>query len=251
MIVNKIDWECDIRTLLREENLGCGLAPSAAISWFFKNVEEGIILEDDCLPNIEFFNFCSDLLDKYRSNNKVLSIAGTNFQNGIKRGNASYYFSMHNRIWGWATWRRTWKHYDYYLNNITTEEFLSILYHLFKSSRERKYWLSVFDQVKSHQLNNTAWDFQFMFMLWKLGGLTITPNVNLVTNIGYDEDATHTSWGINNVNMNIPISKIYPLTHPTILERDAKADDYYFSNFIKTRTNYLRKVKSKFNKFMK
>jgi hypothetical protein len=249
-VVKQVDWECNIKTLFREQNLGCGLGPSGAISWFFKQVEDGIILEDDCLPHPDFFTFCADLLAKFKNNPLILSISGTNFQNGKKRGDASYYFSVHNRVWGWATWRRTWQNYDYYLNNIDEQESVSMVRHLFRSKTEQNYWLNVFNCSKLNQTDNSAWDFQFMFLQWKSCGLTVTPNINLVSNIGYDEDATHTAWGKNNPNLNRHIGAIYPLMHPVNIERDRQADEYYFCKFIKPESSLRHKLNRKIKKIV-
>ena len=112
LVMNGIDWECETKTLFRDNNLGCGLAVSNAITWFFKNVEEGIILEDGTLPDQSFFTYCKVLLEKYRYDDKLKMISGNNFQQGKWRGDGSYYFSAYSHIWGWASWRRTWKEYD-------------------------------------------------------------------------------------------------------------------------------------------
>ena len=111
-IIDLIDWECEIKTLLRTENLGCKIAVSSAIDWFFENEEQGIILEDDCLPNESFFNFCEQLLNQFKENKEIMHISGNNFQDGITRGDGSFYFSKYNHIWGWATWKRAWKLYN-------------------------------------------------------------------------------------------------------------------------------------------
>ena len=111
-ITNCVDWNCQVKTLFRENNLGCKLAVEQAITWFFEHEENGIILEDDCLPNIDFFLFCEELLQKYQDDDRVFAITGDNFQKGRQYGNASYYFSKYVHVWGWATWRRAWKYYD-------------------------------------------------------------------------------------------------------------------------------------------
>lgn len=250
IIADQIDWECDLKTLYREQNSGCGIAPSRAISWFFEQVDEGIIIEDDCLPHPDFFLFCSELLAKYRNNPMVLSIAGSNFQDGIKRGNASYYFSVYNRIWGWATWKRTWENYDYFLGNIDKNESKIIVKSLFRLFSERMYWLKVYKCSKENQINNSAWDFQFMFLQWKLGGFTITPNTNLISNIGYGEDATHTAWGENDLNLNRSVEAIFPIDHPDKIERNRKADEYYFLKFIKPKSNYRNRIIRKTRKIL-
>jgi len=238
-IISGVDWHCELKTFFREENRGCGRGPAEAITWFFEQVEEGIILEDDCVPHPEFFNFCEILLKRYKDNPLILSISGSNFQNGNIRGKASYYFSIHNKIWGWATWRRTWENYDYLLNNITLEEFVSILKNLFSHKAERNYWLKVFNFSKDTHKHNSAWDFQFMFLQWKLGGLTITSNTNLVKNIGFTDDATHTRWGSNNPHFKRKVAPIYPLVHPDSIKRDIQADDFYFMKYVRPK-NILR-----------
>jgi hypothetical protein len=249
-VVNQIDWDCDLKTLFREENLGCGIGPSSAISWFFEQVDEGIILEDDCLPHPDFFPFCKELLDKFRHNPMILSITGSNFQDSKKRGNASYYFSVHNRIWGWATWKRTWENYDYFLKNINENEFLPLVKSLFRYKCEQVYWSKVYKCSKTTQTDNSAWDFQFMFLQWKLGGLTVTPNTNLISNIGFGDDATHTPWGKNNPSLNRSTAAIYPVVHPDKIERNRKADEYYFFKFIKPKSNLMFRIRRKIKKIL-
>lgn len=247
-IISKVDWACEVKTLFRDKNLGCGKGVSGAITWFFDNVEEGIILEDDCVPNMEFFRFCKDMLSRYKLNPAIVSVAGSNFQNGLKRGDASYYFSTHNRIWGWATWKRTWEQYDFFLNNIEEKDFLQILKSLFKLKKEREYWLDVFKCTKDGQID--TWDFQFMFLLWKLRGLTVTPNVNLVSNIGDGDEATHTTWGKDNLNLYIQTCNIYPINHPATIQRNRKADEYYFLKFINPKSSIGDRLRRKIKKFL-
>lgn len=118
-----IDWDCDLKTLYREENLGCGKAVFSAIDWFFSHVSQGIILEDDCLPQADFFRFCDETLDKYVDNDQILEISGTNLQGGTVIGDGSYYFSRYGGIWGWATWSRAWNKYDFNMTGL--DEFVS------------------------------------------------------------------------------------------------------------------------------
>ena len=118
-IIDLIDWECEIKTLFRPENLGCKIAVSSAIDWFFENEEQGIILEDDCLPNESFYIYCETLLNYYAFNERIMHISGNNFQDGMMRGNGSYYFSNYNHIWGWASWKRAWKAYNVDLSFLT------------------------------------------------------------------------------------------------------------------------------------
>ncbi len=177
-IIKAIDWKCELKTLYRSENLGCKIAVSRAINWFFENVEEGIILEDDCLPNQSFFHFCDTLLNYYRNDERIMHIGGSNFQDGQIRGDGSYYFSMYNHIWGWATWRRAWKYYDiemFSYNNFVENNKVDCLFNL---SREKKYWKDIFKRVKENQIN--TWDYQWTYSIWTNGGLSILPNQNLI-----------------------------------------------------------------------
>jgi len=192
-IVKQVDWDCELRTLFQEKNLGCGLGPATAITWFFDNVEEGIILEDDCLPHPDFFVFCETLLDYYRDDEKIMEISGDNFQRGLKRGNASYYFSAYPHGGGWATWRRAWKRFDY--------------------------GLVPPDEAKH------VWDHQWLISIKKNNGLTVVPNVNLVSNIGYSIEATHTTGP--SIYANLPTkSLVFPLTHPKKIAPNKAADRY-------------------------
>lgn len=136
-----VDWPCEVRTLFRSEKLGCKRAVSSAITWFFKNDEMGIILEDDCLPSQSFFWFCEELLNRYKDDMKIWHIGGCNLQDGIKRGEADYYFSKYNHIWGWASWASRWKIYDFKLRNINSVEFIR---KICDSNKEASYWKKIF-----------------------------------------------------------------------------------------------------------
>ena len=181
-IVEKIDWPCEVKRLYRDKNLGCKLAVSGAITWFFKNVEEGIVLEDDCLPDATFFNYCRVLLKKYHNDPKIMHIGGNNFQNGIHRGekNASYYFSKYPHIWGWATWKRSWKKYDADLRGWRKIKSNNIFGHM--KFIEKIFWSQNFDSVVMEVLD--TWDYQWGFACKINNGLAIIPKVNLITNLG-------------------------------------------------------------------
>jgi len=187
-IISNIDWECEVKTLFREENLGCKMAVSGAIDWFFDNEEMGIILEDDCLPSQSFFWFCEELLEKYKDDMRVGQISGDNFQKGIKRGEGDYYFSIYSHIWGWASWANRWNNYDVSLDNIKDIKFIKK--HI-KDYSEIFYWNIIFNKMKSNKID--TWDYQWFFNLWNNNQLTILPNINLIENIGFNADATHTT----------------------------------------------------------
>jgi hypothetical protein len=226
-IVTTVDWPCKTRTLFSKYNLGCKIAVSYGIKWFFENEEEGIILEDDCLPHLDFFLFCEKLLEKYRNDERILTITGDNFQNGTKHGSKSYYFSKYFHCWGWATWRRTWDCYDGEIKFWQKWKQSADWINKFPEKIERKYWSNLFDQIYLNKID--TWDFPFLACLWKKGGLNLIPNVNLVSNIGFGEDATHTISSTNK-NNNLPATSIGDLTHPTYIEQCQVADTYTFNN---------------------
>jgi len=210
-VLDKIDWNCRVSTLFREQNLGCGTAVSTAISWFFEHVEKGIILEDDCLPNQSFFFFCSELLERYKENHSFMHITGTNYDDKIKFGNGSYYLSSYPHVWGWATWRRAWKNYDFELNNELL--YNNLIERKFKDPFEKQFWKSRIKLIKDKTVS--AWDYQWMLSIWKANGLCLNTNYNLVVNIGFNNDATHTKGESPYVDSHLKC--IDEINHPSIL----------------------------------
>ncbi len=224
-IVTAVDWDCEVRTLFRDHNLGCKMAVSGAISWFFEQEEEGIILEDDCVPHHSFFPFCSELLQKYRHDTRVMAISGDNFQDGNQRTAHSYYFSRYFHCWGWASWRRAWSLYDGDMSSWPAFKSSDLLNDLANNEESFvNYWTNLFDSFKDGKID--TWDYPFLYACWVNSGLTILSNVNLVTNIGFDEVATHTK-DKNCVLSSLPVQEIaFPLSHPPFMIRDALADAY-------------------------
>jgi len=226
-IATAVDWPCDVKTLFRDQNLGCKRAVSGAITWFFEHEEKGIILEDDCLPHPDFFNFCETMLDYYRDDERVDVITGNNFQNGQQRGTASYYFSKYNHCWGWASWRRVWRHYQgdlsFWPDWKQSDEWRSHC----PDKVERHYWEKTFDQVHAGGID--SWAYPWTACVWKHGGLTVTPNVNLVTNIGFGVDATHTC-DPNGHQANMPVAALPEIVHLAVAVQDRVADRYVFDH---------------------
>lgn len=225
-IVKKVDWPCTVHTLFREENLGCRLAMSTGIGWFFEHVEEGIVLEDDCIADPTFFTYCSNLLERYRDDRRVWCISGSNFQNGQWRGDGSYYFSRYNHCWGWATWRRCWRHYDSELMQWGTLKKSGLLSTIFDTELECTYWSGIWDRLLLESKPD-SWAYRWTFTCFSQGGLTALPNRNLVSNIGVGSDATHCAgYAIDTVvNEGLPA-----IVHPAFELRDALADQYTFKN---------------------
>ena len=216
-VLSKIDWECDVKTLFRDTNYGCGIAVSSAISWFFEDVEEGIILEDDCLADKSFFNFCALLLNKYRSNHKILHINGSNHQFGIKRGFSDYYYSVYPHIWGWATWKRAWNLYDFKMSDFRLYQHKNY----FKKYAQISLMMYVFNSKID------TWDIQWVYSVFKYKGLVITPNINLITNVGFDENATHTTSKVPEFIKKSKLGKLnFPMKYPVFKFRNLSADRF-------------------------
>ena len=190
IILTGVDWPCEVKTLFRNNNLGCGLAVSEGITWFFEHVEEGIIVEDDILPSYSFFEFAKELLKLYRNDESVWHIGGNSY-NPYKM-QSPYYFSAYPHIWGWATWRRAWKNYRYQLDDIDHGKFFANVNELFLTHSEKKFWIDFYDDYFKLLEKNT-WDYQWTCRMWYNKGLAILPRENLITNIGFEVDATHTS----------------------------------------------------------
>lgn len=226
LIEQEIDWPCQIERLYSDLNQGCRLGVSRAITWFFERVEEGIILEDDCVPHPVFFSYCQTLLDRYRTDTRVWCISGNNFQDGQWRGDGSYYFSRYNHCWGWASWRRCWQYYDDDLSQWPDLRDSGLLSTVFDNPRERQYWQRTWEKLLRDGKPD-SWAYRWTFTSLVNGGLTALPNRNLVSNIGFGEDATHTSSCVPNI---VRTALIDPNHHPTFLLRDAIADRYTFDN---------------------
>lgn len=225
-IVSNVGWNCETKTLFREANLGCRSAVNEAISWFFQQELEGIILEDDCLPDPSFFRYCDELLETYRDDSRIVQISGDNFQRGNKRTSDSYYFSRYNHIWGWATWRRAWKDYDKDMSKWGRAKEDRLLYRIGNGQKSfENFWNRRFELVARRSID--TWDYAWTFSCWVQGGLTIIPEVNLVENIGFGEGATHTGGRASGKNAPPSAFKIcFPLRHPVFVARDIIADRY-------------------------
>jgi hypothetical protein len=225
IVMSSIDWNCEVKTLFRDKNLGCRYGVSSAIDWFFENVEDGIILEDDILPDQSFFKFCQELLKRYRDDERIMMISGNNFQNGIYQTKDSYYFSYYTHIWGWATWKRAWRHYN---NNVLLWDEQKIRFLLKKIGSNWKpfesYWYRIFNCVREGQID--SWAYIWTFSCWAQNGLAVIPEVNLAKNTGFNVDATHTKK-IPDLYANINKDSMkFPLRHPKLLDRYFAADRY-------------------------
>jgi len=220
-------WNCSVELLFQNENLGCKTAVSKAISWFFDHVEEGIILEDDCLPDLSFFYLCDSLLEKYRYETKIMLISGSNFQNGIQRGNGSYYFSKYSAIWGWATWKRVWKDYDINISSFPDFKKDKIIQKIFSKKIEQLFWNYIFTNM--HKGTRNTWDHQLAYTVMSRNGLSIVPNKNLVKNIGFNSASTRTTNSRHRL-ANMKTESIDVIIHPRFIIANHNADSYMFKH---------------------
>jgi len=239
IILKQIDWDCELFTNFRDKNLGCKLAISSGIDWFFKNEERGIILEDDTLPDLTFFRFCEELLEYYKDDKRLMMISGDNFQFGRKSAQESYYFSRYAHIWGWATWRRAWNYYDVDMKIWPKVRNSGLLFNILGDKKEAFYWKSIFDKVYKGKID--AWSYQWLFACWMQNGLNILPGVNLVSNIGFGSIGTHTK-GRSEVAKLESKEIIFPLFHPIHMKRNALADKFDDKTMFSSKPLYKKIV---------
>ena len=250
-ISENIDWECKIETFYSDSNLGCKIGVSKAITWFFENVEEGIILDDDCIPHPDFFNFCSELLERYRDDERVWCISGNNVQGGKWRGNDSYFFGKIPLIWGWASWSRCWKSYDVNINKWPLLKDSNLLNTVFDDVLEKRYWSDIWEKLYKEGVPNT-WDYQWCFTCISNSGLTAFPNRNLISNIGFGKDAAHTTWEMEPESIEVGIGDI---SHPKFIIRDVLADryafDYKFGGIsMRRKWKFIKRLSKYFKRFL-
>jgi hypothetical protein len=239
-IATDIPWPCTIHTHFKETNVGLTPNIVEGIDWFFSNVEAGIIFEDDCIPDPSFFSFCAELLEKYKDDTRIMHISGNNFQAGVTHGDGSYYFSHYSHSWGWATWRRAWSQYHEAVANFPEYDRTSRINELPFSRTAKKFWIKL--------LRNTAiWDSRWLYTTWYSKGLCILPNQNLVSNIGFGADATHTTEVTAQANLeNKPLTTII---HPSQISVSAEADDHTFRTMFYVPPG--KRLKIKFNGIIK
>jgi hypothetical protein len=215
-ICGQVDWPCEVHTNFADTNLGCRDRVVSGLDWVFSLVEEAIVLEDDCLPDPSFFPYCRELLDRYRGDPRISMIAGTNMVEKDLKTDYSYFFCQLGYIWGWATWRSAWQRYDRSLARWPEIKQSGLLDEIFANPEAVAYWSRTFDQMHTGTGVNT-WDFQWIYTTLINNALSIVPSVNLISNIGFGPDATHTStpsavqWFRKSRRME------FPLKHPPAL----------------------------------
>jgi len=240
-IATAVDWECEVRTLFRETNLGCREAVSTALDWFFESEKEGIVLEDDCLPDQSFFRFCEELLERYRHDRRIMVIAGNHFHGSAHKPTHSYFFSRYNHCWGWASWRRAWREYDREMSQWPSLKSTDWLMRIGDGHRDfREYWQRVFDTAYAGEID--TWDYMWTFSCWTQNGLTVLPSRNLVKNVGFGKDSSHTGSDGGWISR-LPLESIsFPLDHPSDIVRDRVADRWTDLNYFGTRAPLYKRI---------
>ena len=217
-LVNNINWDCKLKTKFSTENLSLKKNVIQSINWFFNNVDQGIILEDDCLPSLNFFDFCEKLLIKYQHEDKIMQINGCN--GGLDyedTNNASYFFSKINTTWGWASWKRAWKKFDENFEHYKLNEDKGVILNYYEDP-EITNWMKVYFEKSITNVDN-IWSTNWAYTILKNDGLCISPLKNLVENIGFDESATS-----KNANLFQPYRK--KIDESFILKKYAKEIKY-------------------------
>lgn len=225
-LLENLDWPCDVIRSYNSENKGLKKQIEDQLTFLFSCEDAAVILEDDCLPENDFFSFCSELLEKYRHEERVGCITGDNFQDGLLRGGGSYYFSKYPHCWGWATWRRSWKKYSAKMEFWPAWRNSSAWLTSFANPRERLFWEKLFEQQFCGEID--SWAYPWTASLWHAGCLTVTPQHNLVQNIGFGEAATHTK----NIgqNLSIPTKPLKITKYPKKILPHVAADRHVFKH---------------------
>jgi hypothetical protein len=246
-IIERVDWECEVLKNYSDINLGCKHRVSSGLDWVFEQVDEAIILEDDCLPHPTFFRFCEELLDYYRDDKRIMGIYGYNFCRGVHRRNEhSYYFSRLTPIWGWATWRRAWKYYDVTMKLWPMVKEDNWLRDVLRNERVTKIWTNTFQEVYEGKID--TWDYQWLFACWMQSGLSVISSANLISNCGFNAEATHTT-DPDSIQANAPLEAMnFPLQHPSFIICDIHQEEL---NWKQDYPTFLSRLVRKTNKIFK
>ena len=257
-IIDRVDWDCNIHRNYSEINLGCKQRLNSGLTWLFEQCERAIILEDDCLPDLSFFPYCKEMLERYEKNEEVMIISGDKVHAELDAGEYSYYFSYFNHIWGWASWRRVWQAHDQMMtawNTINKKKFIGEK--VFHDAKAITFWKNAF--LKAYKGLINTWDYQFNFSCWLHNGYTVIPERNLVKNIGMtDEFATHPAAEDHSYESGYGAMS-FPLKHPPVIKRDIGNDRkemeiFFRLSFTENAGRYLRAIgiePLKLKKFLK
>lgn len=245
-ILNQVDWDCELKVNLCENNLGCGIGVSTAISWAFNNEDRLIVLEDDTVPAVPFYNYCSELLEKYKDDSRICMISGNNYTEEHNGSDNSYFFSKYGHIWGWATWKRVWDKFDLEMKDWPFFKDSNQLQNIFSRKREQRYFNDYFKRIYDKKCVN-AWGPQWFYCRIKNYGFSIVPRNNLVTNIGVK--GVHT--GKETKAHFKPINEHYIIVkEPKFILCNEYYDKYHFKQIISKKGSLIYKIIRKSRKIV-
>jgi hypothetical protein len=242
-LATKVDWPCELKTRFSEVNQGCGRGPSNAITWFFSQEEAGIILEDDCLPEPSFFPFCAEMLASYADDARVMHINGNNFAPAGARaiyGGDSFGFGRYAQAWGWASWARAWQHFDYDVKGVHDEPASTFATAGVEKVRHEAHRDRVVSTIKHH--HHDVWDYQWQFAVMKQRGLCISTAVNQISNLGFGDDATHTTDSTSFVARARTAALSFPLVYPAKVEESPAINRLYADHMLGEVGRYRKKA---------
>ncbi len=248
-IIDQVDWDCEVLKNYAEVNLGCAKRVSSGLNWVFEQVPEAIIVEDDCLPHPSFFRYCEELLEYYRYDQRIMSIAGTNFHFGTKVTDYSYYHSCYHDSWGWATWKRAWQYFDFDMELWPKFENNNFLQDKLTNIKAAKYWAKYF-QI-TYEGNKDSWLYRWLFACWIQSGLVVIPNVNLVSNIGHGLEGTHTFDKDSPFANQQTEAMQFPLIHPPFVIQNKQADRLQQKNRFDIEDDIVIRIQKKIQKIKK
>lgn len=230
-IVEQVDWPCQVEYLYSETNLGCRKRVSSGLDWVFSTVDKAIILEDDCLPDQTFFRFCQEMLILYRHDERIMMVSGSNLLGEWKADTQCYHFSYYGGVWGWASWRRAWHYYDVDMPLWRESEIRDRVRDVIGVKSDFLRRARAFDKTASGKID--TWDYQWSFARLMQSGLTVVPSVNLISNIGFGRDATHTK----NARASIANLAVSQCSFPLVVNPFVAVDRGYDAAFLEKVLN--------------
>ena len=249
MIIDQIDWNCELYTKFEDKNLGCGLGESSAMSWVFETEDRAIIIEDDTLPALSFFYYCDELLEQYKNDTRIWMISGNQFDEEVVTTPHSYFFSKYGHYWGWATWKRCWQEYDIKMKKYPLLLEQNLVTSLFRTEKEALFFNKKFEEYfnKSKIEDFDTWDYQFDFALAINSHICILPTKNLVKNIGYAGVHTERKHRLHDraIDENYKI-----ISHPDFILCDTNYDANHFKNHWMWKSPFSKRVIRKMKKIL-
>ena len=231
-IVEQVDWPCEVHTLFREENAGCGFGPAGAINWAFENEDRLIVLEDDCVPSQSFFSFCNELLERYKDDERVNMISGRSKLTNISVfEEQDYVFTRHAPTWGWASWKRCWKEFDIKMKDFPLFLQQGGAFNIYPMKKEAKNanqrYLAMYERIEEECTH--SWDGQWAYARLKSGALGIVPSHNLILNIGMY--GTHSNGHQEVFDLQAEEMPI-ELRHPLYILPNMEYENIFFKRFV-------------------